>query len=317
MLDYKDYVYAAYIHRNFSKAAREVHVSQPWFSSAIKKTEQEIQLLLFDRSTNPISLTEAGKYYVEQVERIYAIEDEMRQYFDRIRSGVHDKLRIGSSMFFCTYVLPDMMDEFCEMYPSVKLSFTEGNTKRLTEKLLRGELDIIFEVEPVDHRKIVTKTWGTEEIVLAVPSWYEINEELKEYRYSFEEFVNRDHDEYDRPCVPLGKFRNESFLLLSEENDLHSRSLRICRNAGFVPDVKFHLDQLMTAYYLVCEGQGVTFIRSAIPDHVVATENVVFYRLGDSLAKREVYCSYIDKDMTDIQKRLIEYLDNEASYIYV
>ena len=59
MTEYKDYVYSVYRHRNFSKAAQELHVSQPWLSSVIKKTERELKLPLFDRTTNPISLTDA------------------------------------------------------------------------------------------------------------------------------------------------------------------------------------------------------------------------------------------------------------------
>ena len=108
MLDYKEYVYAVYQERSFSKAARKLFVSQPWLSSTVKKVEQELNLQLFDRSTNPISLTEAGKYYIENVERIMAIEDEMQQHFQQM-SMAGASIHIGSSMFFCTYVLPRLM----------------------------------------------------------------------------------------------------------------------------------------------------------------------------------------------------------------
>jgi len=74
MTDYKEYVYAVYTEKSFSKAAQKLFVSQPWLSSTIKKVEQELGLPLFDRSTTPISLTEAGQYYVEGVEKNMAIE---------------------------------------------------------------------------------------------------------------------------------------------------------------------------------------------------------------------------------------------------
>ena len=62
MLNYKEYIYAIYQERSFSKAAQKLYVSQPWLSSVVKKVEQEIKTPLFDRSTNPISLTPAGEY---------------------------------------------------------------------------------------------------------------------------------------------------------------------------------------------------------------------------------------------------------------
>ena len=313
MLDYKDYVYAAYKHRNFSKAARELYVFQPWFSTAIKKTEQELNLLLFDRSTSPISLTEAGRYYIEQVERIYAIEDEMRLHFAQMRADVSVKLRIGSSMFFCTYVLPSLLSDFCDQHPEVRLSLTEGSTNNLTDQLLDGSLDLIFEMEKIDNKMITTVPIETEEVILAVPSGYEINKSLSDYSYTFEEFISSKTDGTEKKPVSLEAFKGEPFLILSDENDLHKRSLQMCRNAGFVPDVKMVLGQLMTAYYLACEGKGVTFIRSSIPEHVVATDDIVFYRLSDPLAVRNIYISYLTNKMTDVQKALVDYIEKGNS----
>ena len=84
VLSYKEYIYAIYQEKSFSKAAQKLYVSQPWLSSVVKKVEQEIKTPLFDRTTNPISLTPAGRYYVEHVEQVMAIEDEMRQHFSQI-----------------------------------------------------------------------------------------------------------------------------------------------------------------------------------------------------------------------------------------
>ena len=57
MTNYKEYIYAVYQEKGFSKAAQKLYVSQPWLSATIKKAEQELGLPLFDRSTNPISVS--------------------------------------------------------------------------------------------------------------------------------------------------------------------------------------------------------------------------------------------------------------------
>lgn len=99
MLNYKDYVYAVYREGSFSKAAKSLYVSQPWLSTTIKKAEQEFGISIFNRSTTPISLTESGKYYIAQIEKILQIEHEMQEYFFSFgqgwpRTSFHRKLDI-------------------------------------------------------------------------------------------------------------------------------------------------------------------------------------------------------------------------------
>ena len=74
MLSHMEYIYAVYQEKSFSKAARRLYVSQPWLSSVVKKAEQELNVPIFDRSTNPISLTAEGEYYIRQIECILAIQ---------------------------------------------------------------------------------------------------------------------------------------------------------------------------------------------------------------------------------------------------
>ena len=95
---------------------------------------------------------------------------------------------------------------------------------------------------------------------------------------------------------------------MKEGNDIHQRSLQICKNAGFIPNVSLYLTQMMTAYYLVCEGQGITFLRSTIPAHVAPTDKVIFYQLGDSLAVRSIYLSYTKRNTNPVQQHLIDFM---------
>lgn len=314
MADYKEYVYAVYQEKSFSKAAKKLLVAQPWLSAAVKKTEQEINAPIFDRSTNPISLTEAGKYYIEHVEQILAIEKEMEQHFKKLHAAQETQLRIGSSMFFCTYVLPTLLEDFRSLYPHVSITFSEGNSQTLTEKLLNGELDFLLEAEKPENAKLTTIPWAEEEIILAVPTHYSINQNLSEYYYTFEEFLQRSHSNVCKAPVPLQIFQNEPFILLNTDNDIHRRSLQICQNAGFSPKVSLYLTQMMTAYYLVCEGRGIAFLRSTIPEYVMPTRDVVFYQLGDPLAVRKIYLSYPNRKATPVQQYLIDYMNEETSF---
>ena len=74
MLKDIEYIYAVYKERSFSKAARRLFIAQPSLSAAVKRVEQELGLPLFNRSTSPVSLTEAGEYYIKSAEKIMEIE---------------------------------------------------------------------------------------------------------------------------------------------------------------------------------------------------------------------------------------------------
>lgn len=308
MTNYKEYIYAVYQEKSFSKAAKKLYVSQPWLSATVKKAEQELGLPLFDRSTSPISLTEAGRYYIDGVEQITAIENELAEHFKRLRDVNRTELRIGSSMFFCTYVLPSLMQEFQLLHPQVMLTLTEGGNKTLMEKLLNGRLDFLLEAEHPVNNRIQSIPWASEEIVLAVPAGNPVNEKLGEYRYSFADFLDRAQTGNRRPPVPLEAFAQERFLLLKEGNDIHQRSLQLCKNAGFSPKIALYLAQMMTAYYLVLEGQGITFLRSTIPTHVAPTDGVVFYQLDEPLAVRSIYLSYAKQNSNPMQQHLINFM---------
>lgn len=308
MLNYKEYAYAVYQEHSFSKAAQKLYVSQPWLSSVVKKVEQEIKAQIFDRSTTPISLTPAGQYYIEQVEKVMRIEEEMRAHFAQL-NGQGMKLNIGSSMFFCTYVLPGLFQEFQEKNPQITLTLTEGGNTSAAEKLLSHKLDFFLEAEPLQtNEKIQSIEWCTEEIVLAVPASFAINQQLRPCCYSFDEWIARKATGLAKPAVPLAAFREEPFLLLQVGNDSYQRSMQLCEHAGFTPKVSVFLTQMMTAFYLVCEGRGVAFLRSTIPEHVASTESVVFYRLEDPIATRSIYLSSLKQHTNPVQQKFLDFM---------
>ena len=147
---------------------------------------------------------------MEQAKRITEIEDETRMYFSSLSAKNGASVRVGSSMFFCTYVLPGLMDEFKAMYPQVELTFVEGNTKDLTDKLLDHTIDFSLEVEKIQHPKIESIEWASEEIILAVPAAFPINQELAAYRYDFEEYQKRKTSAVSKPPVSLSLFHNRT-----------------------------------------------------------------------------------------------------------
>ena len=119
-----NYVYEVYRTQSFSKAAKNLYISQPSLSAMIKKIEAKVGAPLFDRSTNPIQLTEYGEQYIRIAEKIMDLEDEFAYYTDNLNELKTGHLSIGTTSFFASYILPKYISQFSAAYPHVKVIFT-------------------------------------------------------------------------------------------------------------------------------------------------------------------------------------------------
>ncbi len=286
MLRAREYIYAVYQERNFSKAAAKLFISQPALSTTIKKTEDLLGQPIFNRNTNPISLTTAGEYYISCIEQVMSIERELAGYFHQ-QEGQH--LTIGSSAFFCAHVLPEIVQSFQRDYPQYQVDLLESDANSLRKSLDDGSIDFMLEVEEMDDRSYHSRVLQQEQLLLLVPRSFAINNSLIDCRMTFEDVQNGVHLHTDTPSVSMYHFRDEPFLFLKQGNDCHKRGLKICHSAEFHPNVIMYLDQMLTAYYVAASGKGVAFVRSYIANFVEPTDKLYFYKINDALAMRNVY----------------------------
>lgn len=289
MFKYMEYVYAVYLNESFSKAAEELYISQPALSASIKKVEEEIGLPLFDRSSNPIQLTPAGEFYIETIEQVIKLEQEMRAHFDSLLLNKQVNINIGGASFFCTYVIPYMIQMFKLEYPEYKINTLEANLEDLIKNLRTGAVDLVIDVEKKGESKLFDATlWGREDILLAVPSYYQVNNKLIDYRIDFNTVARRAYQSDDYPKVCLKEFKDENMLLLRKGNDIHERSLSMCSRAGFTPNVTMYLDQMLTSYQLAKQGKGIAFIRAGLTNFMDETNQLFFYKIDDPNAYQNI-----------------------------
>lgn len=286
------YVYAVYQEKSFTKAAEKLYISQPALSARVKKAEQELQTLIFDRSTTPISLTKEGECYIQYAEKIMALQQEMKDHFRTSTSQANNELRLGGSAFFCSYIFPPIVKKFQKLYPNVIPLWMEGKNIELVDKLQDGTIDFFLEVDQIQSKEIESCLWGREKILLAVPASLPINRVLHDFAFTAEEIHDKKHLEQDVPAVRMEVFKNEDFIFLREGNDTYSRGMKICEKAGFIPHIVMKVDSLMTSYLLATEEHGVAFIRDAILFFADMTDRLLFYIIDDVLTERDIhlYC---------------------------
>ena len=138
------YVYEIYRQKSFSKAAQALFITQPALSIAIGKLEASLGMPLFDRSTRPISLTPAGRIYLQTIEKTRALEQDLRHQLDDIRALRTGTITIGSSHFINACILPEVLTRFNRRFPQVKLNLLEGSSHAMARMLEQREIDLTF-----------------------------------------------------------------------------------------------------------------------------------------------------------------------------
>lgn len=309
MFQWKEYVFEVYKERSFTKAAQNLFISQPSLSARIKKIETELGTPLFDRSTAPLKLTEAGEMYIESAEEISQIEQRMTNYLDNLRSLKTGNMTIGTSTLFAACVLPPLITEFKQKYPDIHIRVIEGNTISLEDMIEKNDLDFVIDNYKYDHLLYSREYYKDESILLAVPRDLPVNEGLTEYQLPYESIINQDYGRY-KP-VPLESFADYPFIMLSKGNDTRERGTKLCQRAGFQPNIMFEFNQQLTSYMAATTNLGITFISDMLVGQIPNFDNMVHYKLNGEEATRNVYFYYKNhRNMTLAMKEFLSLVKN-------
>ena len=308
MLNEMKYVYAVYQEKSFSKAAKKMFISQPALSNMVRKAEKELGTPIFDRSTIPLTLTKEGSYYIKSIEEIMLIQRNVTSYFNDLSELKKGTLSLGGYSIFCSFVFPDLISRFKRKYPGITIDLMEGNIKELRAGLKEETLDLVLDTA-MDRKdkEVESFFYKKEKIILAVPRIYPVNKRVQPYKLSYEDIASQRFLSESVLPVPLQEFYDTPFITMKEGNDMHTRSVTMCRNAGFVQKVAISVDQVMTSLNIAATGLGAVFVRSDIVSCLPYNDKLVYYKLGDPLANRNVSFSvkknrYITSAMREFLK---------------
>lgn len=288
----KKYIYEVYKEKSFSKAAQNLYISQPSLSARIKKIEDQIGVPLFDRSTSPLKLTEIGEVYIEAAKEIFQIEQRVENHINKLTTLKTGHLSVGASNLFAAYVMPQLITQFQHRFPDIRIRITEGNTTQLESMLSNNYLDFVVDNYRYDNIMYNKELYCTENILLAVPKHFPIHEQLKDYQLSYTDIKNKSYLSEASLAVPLEKFSKLPFIMLAPGNDTRLRGDKLCREAGFHPNIILEFNQQSTAYMAASTQLGATFISDILVSQLPSFENLAYYKLAGESAKREVYFYY-------------------------
>lgn len=289
MFSNKEYIIQVYKEKSFSEAAKNLYISQPSLSATVKRVEEKLSAPIFDRSTNPITLTEIGREYIRTALEIKKCEEDFANYLSDSFELLKGEIALGGTNLFSSYVIPPMISAFNKSYPDTTFKIREARTKILMSLIVDGELDIVIDNTEISDENISSYVFSSEMLLLAVPKKLEVNEKLADYQLTVGDVHSNLHNNPDFPRIPLSRFKNESFIFLKQENNTGKRAHFLCKKHKISPRVIFELDQQVTSYNITASGLGISFVSDTLIKSLHDTSEVVFYKLTDDEIIRNIY----------------------------
>lgn len=230
---------------NFTKAAEQIHISQPSISKMIKEIEAQMGIELFYRDTKHVELTDAGIAFWEQAQQIVALFDNLNTTsLDGILAEKSGKIRIGFPPITSVTMFSKVLGVFKKEHPNIEFQLFEFGSKTIEKGVQEGELDIGIVSTPVTNEELYEMFWLTRDSLAVV--------------------MHPEHSLAAYSAVAIADLAEESFVLYSKDFRLHDQIIERCRSEGFDPKIIFETSQLEFMIQIVAANVGIVFLPTRI-----------------------------------------------------
>ena len=248
------YLVAVAEYRHFGRAAEACFVSQPTLSTQLKKLEETLGVVLFERSNRRVMLTPEGEQVVQQTQRILVELNALTALSEQLRDPMGGDLRIGIIPTIAPYLLPKVLAPLRKAFPNLKIQLTEGQTANITRMLKHGDLDATLLALPLGEENVEEVALLDEDFVFAVPA---------------------DHPKAQLAEVDPSDLEGEEVLLLEDGHCFRDQALEVCQAHRGIESKSYSATSLETLRQLVAAGVGVTLIpQLAVPDEVKPSDGL-------------------------------------------
>jgi LysR family hydrogen peroxide-inducible transcriptional activator len=256
------YVLAVTREKHFGRAAEACFVSQPTLSVAIKKLEDELGVILFERGGGgELGITPAGERVAEQASHIFELVDGIKDLAAEAKDDLQGALKLGAIYTIAPYLLPELIPELHKQAPQMPLLLEENYTRVLTEKLKKGELDAMIIATPVEDPALLALPLYEEPFLVAVPAGHEWEK---------------------RKSISSADLEKESLLLLGSGHCFRDQVLQACPalNRSSMGGLQKTLESssLETIRHMVASGMGTTVLPCSATRLHSSSDSLLIYR---------------------------------------
>jgi len=237
--------------QHFGHAAERCHVSQPTLSVGVKKLEDELGVMLFERSKSAVRLTPVGETIVAQAQKVLEQAQGIRELAQAGKNQLAAPLKVGAIYTIGPYLFPHLIPQLHKVSPNMPLYIEENFTHVLRDKLRNGELDAIIIALPFQEADVLTKPLYDEPFCVLMPA---------------------DHPWTAKTSIDTAQLNDKSLLLLGEGHCFRDQVLEACPASGKAGSAHLHTtvesSSLETIRHMVASGLGVSVLPlSAVNSH--------------------------------------------------
>lgn len=171
------YLIAVDNHRHFARAAEACFVTQPTLSMQIQKLEEELGILLFDRSKHPVRPTAIGERIITQARTVVTETERVHQILQDSKNQLEGPFKLGVIPTIAPTLIPRFISKFHGKFPKIQLQVQELRTDVILEKLRRDELDAAILATPLNEKGIIEKPLYYEPFMAFVPDNHRLSKE--------------------------------------------------------------------------------------------------------------------------------------------
>ncbi|MBB6501050.1 LysR family transcriptional regulator [Pedobacter cryoconitis] len=230
---------------HFGRAAERLHISQPPLSRMIQQIENDLGVLLFERTKRSVILTPAGSDFLQEAKQMISQMQAVKKRLAIYGKGETGTLRIGYVGAVMHSKLPSLLADFSKGLPYINLRFEELPNHNLVHELNNGTLDVAFVRTWLHPEKLEENLILTEPFIAVLPVAHAL---AQQQRIAIEDLKQETFITFSRECGPT----------------IFDSFLALCSNAGFSPQISHYASQLNSVLRLVESGFGI----SLLPEHV-------------------------------------------------
>ncbi|MDO4250129.1 MAG: LysR family transcriptional regulator [Moraxella sp.] len=271
--------------QSFTKAAERLHIAQPPLSRQIQDLESQLGLLLLDRSSRPLKPTPAGQFFYQHAKRLLAQTEEVQAMTKRVASD-EKIINIGFVGSLLFGLLPQVIYEFRQCMPTIKINLIEMGTVEQLDALKKGEIDVGFGRLHTSDASIKRLFLKAERLSLAVHKNHSLAQKTE--------------------GVYLTEIVNELLFLYpqSDTASFASHVLSILTEAGLDPKETRVVREVQLALGFVASGRGVCIVPESVDS--IALTDLCYIPILDHIAYSPVYVSVRQMDENVIVQALID-----------
>ncbi|QIQ21139.1 DNA-binding transcriptional regulator OxyR [Zophobihabitans entericus] len=266
-----EYFVALAEYRHFRKAADACNVSQPTLSGQVRKLEDELGVMLLERTSRKVLFTQTGLMLVEQAREVLRNVQIFKEMASKQGEEMSGPMHIGLIPTVAPYLLPHVISLLHESYPQLEIYLHEAQTSVIVAQLEQGKLDCAILAAVRESEPFIELPLFDEPMCLAVPSAHELSK-IK--------------------TVKLSDLQGEKFLMLADGHCLRDHAMGYCFQAGIDEDKRFRATSLETLRSMIAAGRGITLFPELAAPKERCRDNVCYIQCSDPVPMRTIELIY-------------------------